>query len=84
MPPDPPLILVTWLDAWSDAELAKPDEARGEYPVRTVGFLVRDRTDVLSLAAEILPDGDGYRALTHIPRSLVISLLRLGPVEGIR
>ena len=74
----PPLVAVTWLDAWFDIELGDLDEARDLYEVRTVGYLVRDGA-VVSLAQEVLPDGDGYRAVTHIPRAMMTSLT---PLEG--
>lgn len=71
---EPPVVRVSWLDAWFDSEQPIFDEWRAVYPVVTVGFLVRDTTDVVSVAAEILPEGDGYRAVTHIPRVLVTSV----------
>jgi hypothetical protein len=66
---------VTWLDAWSDDEGPDPDAWRGRYPVHTVGWLVRETSEVLSLAAERLPDGEGFRAVTHIPKPLLRSVL---------
>lgn len=67
----PPLVIVTWQDAWFDFD--KPvDEWREDYLVKTVGFLVRDG-DVLSLASEQLPGDEGYRAVTHIPIGVVQS-----------
>jgi hypothetical protein len=27
----------------------------------------------------VLPDGDGFRAVTHIPQSIVERIVRLGP-----
>mgnify|MGYP003337234877 FL=1 len=71
-----PLVAVRWLDAWFDFELAGDEEARADYPVLTVGFLLR-AGPVVTLAQELLPDGDGYRAVTHIPRALVVSIDRL-------
>jgi hypothetical protein len=71
------LVLVRWYDAWFDSEQQCPDDWRNEYPVQTVGFLVRDDATVISVAQEILPDGDGYRAVTHIPTSTIESVTRL-------
>ena len=68
---DFPLVLVTWHDAWFDFEESDPEDCRTDYLVRTVGFLVNDGPRFLSIAQEILPDGDGFRAVTHIPRSIV-------------
>ena len=69
--PDFPLVLVTWHDAWFDFEESDPQDCRTDYLVRTVGFLVNEGPRFLSIAQEILPDGDGFRAVTHIPRSIV-------------
>ena len=70
----PPLVLVRWRDAWFDPEQLCADDWREDYPVMTVGFLVRDDGVVVSVAQEILPDGDGYRAVTHIPAPIVASI----------
>lgn len=69
-----PLVLVRWHDAWFDPEQQTPDEWRGDYLVHTVGFLVRRDSRVVSVAQELLPDGDGYRAVTHIPLSVIESI----------
>jgi len=70
-PPEFPLVLVTWRDAWFDFEEPDPQEARADYLVSTVGFLVRRGPRFLSVAQEVLPDGDGFRAVTHIPVAVV-------------
>ena len=36
----------------------------------------------VSLAQEILPDGEGFRAVTHIPLPIVERLVRLDAWEG--
>lgn len=77
-----PLVLVTWRDAWFDFDGGDPDGGRADYLVRTVGFLVRRDTRFLSVAQEILPDGDGFRAVTHIPVSVVASVSLLSPDEA--
>lgn len=69
--PDFPLVLVTWHDAWFDFEEADPEDCRADYLVRTVGFLVNEGPRFLSIAQEVLPDGDGFRAVTHIPVSII-------------
>ena len=81
-----PLVLVTWRDAWFDFDEPDPEEARADYLVRTVGFLVRRTPRFVSIAQEVLPDGDGFRAVTHIPVAVVESIAGLiGPEidEGI-
>lgn len=49
--------------------------------MRTVGYLIRSGS-VVSLAQEILPDGDGYRAVTHIPAAMVRSVEPVGTSGG--
>jgi hypothetical protein len=72
-----PLVLVTWRDAWFDFDQPTSDDSRADYLVRTVGFLVSDGPRFLSVAQEVLPDGDGFRAVTHIPVSLVEAVVTL-------
>ena len=76
--PEYPLVLVAWHDAWFDLDQSDPDDCRPDYLVRTVGFLVNEGPRFLSIAQEVLPDGDGFRAVTHIPVSIVESLTPLG------
>ena len=71
---EPPIVLVTWHDAWADSEQHERSEWRSDYLVRTTGFLVRDDPDVVSIAQEILPEEDGFRAVTHIPRPMISRL----------
>lgn len=66
-----PLVLVTWRDAWFDFDEPDPEDVRADYLVSTVGFLVRQGPRFVSVAQEILPDGDGFRAVTHIPVAVV-------------
>lgn len=72
-----PLVLVAWHDAFFDFDQAGPDDFRPDYLVRTVGFLIGDGPRFLSIAQEVLPDGDGFRAVTHIPVSIVESVVPL-------
>jgi len=66
-----PLVLVTWRDAFFDFERGADDRDRTDYLVRTVGFLVRRGPRFVTLAQEVLPDGEGYRAVTHVPLPVV-------------
>jgi len=77
--PDHPLALVEWHDAWFDLDQEGPEDCRADYLVRTVGFLVREGPRFVSLAQEILPDGEGLRAVTHIPLPIVERIVLLGP-----
>jgi hypothetical protein len=75
-----PLVLVTWRDAWFDFDEPDPEDVRADYLVRTVGYLVRRGPRFVSVAQEILPDGDGFRAVTHIPVAVVETIASLrGP-----
>lgn len=73
------LVLVEWHDAWFDFDLPDADERRADYLVRTVGFLVAEDPRFLSLAQEVLPEGEGFRAITHIPVAIVERMQRLTP-----
>ena len=74
-----PLAVVEWHDAWFDLDLADPNDRRSDYLVRTVGFLVSEGPGLVSLAQEVLPDGEGLRAVTHIPLPIVQRIVLLGP-----
>ena len=76
-PPSPPLVLVTWRDAFFDIDQTTIEDFRPDYLVQTVGFLVADGPIFVSLAQEILPDDEGYRAVTHIPRAVVERVVAL-------
>jgi hypothetical protein len=81
-PPEFPLVLVTWRDAWFDFDEPDPQDARADYLVNTAGYLVSRGPRFVSVAQEVLPDGDGFRAVTHIPLSVVEKMTPLhGPVE---
>ena len=82
-PPEFPLVLVTWRDAWFDFEEPDPEDARADYLVNTVGYLVRRSPRFVSVAQEILPDGDGFRAVTHIPVAVVETIASLRNSDGV-
>lgn len=76
------LVLATWRDAWFDFDQPDEEEARSDYLVTTVGFLVHHGPRFVSIAQEVLPDGDGFRAITHIPLSVLETMVPLqGPDE---
>jgi hypothetical protein len=81
-PPEFPLVLVTWRDAWFDFEEPDPEDVRADYLVNTVGYLVRRNPRFVSVAQEILPDGDGFRAVTHIPVAVVQTIAPLRDSDG--
>ena len=74
-----PMVLVVWRDAFFDFDQSDPDDIRPDYLVHTIGFLLTQGPKFISLAQEILPDGDGFRAVTHIPLSIVERIVRLDP-----
>lgn len=75
------IVLVRWHDAWFDFE--QPAGGwRDDYVVQTVGFLVRHESNVVSVAQELLPGRDGFRAVTHIPTGVVESITTLFAEEG--
>ena len=75
--PQYPLAIVEWHDAWFDLDLESLDCCRQDYLVHTVGFLVSEGPRFVSLAQEILPDGEGLRAVTHIPLPIVERVILL-------
>ncbi len=72
-----PMVLVIWRDAFFDFDQSDPDDIRPDYLVHTMGFLLAQGPKFISLAQEVLPDGDGYRAVTHIPLSIVERIIAL-------
>jgi hypothetical protein len=72
-----PLVVVTWRDAFFDFDQKDAGDCRADYLVHTVGFLLAEGPKFVSLAQEVLPDGDGFRAVTHIPVSIVERVAQL-------
>jgi hypothetical protein len=77
--PEFPLALVVWRDAFFDFDRKPDEETRSDYLVHTVGFVLADGPTFVSLAQEVLPDDDGFRAVTHIPLAIVERIEYLGP-----
>jgi hypothetical protein len=76
-PTEHPLVLVTWRDAYFDFERDTAERERSDYLVRTVGFLLHHGARFVSLAQEVLPDGEGFRAVTHVPTPVVEAIVPL-------
>src|SRR3954454_5055130 len=72
-----PTVLVVWRDAFFDFDQSDAEDIRPDYLVHTVGLLVAEGPRFVSLEQEILPDGDGVRALTYAPVSIVEGLQRI-------
>lgn len=75
--PDYPLVMVAWHDAYFELDQESAEDCRPDYLVHTVGFLVSDGPRFVSVAQEVLPDGDGFRAVTHVPTSIVERIVPL-------
>jgi hypothetical protein len=71
----PKIVECIYEDVWFDPDTSEPPW-RPHDVVHAVGFQVRDEAEVLSLASEITQDG-GYKAVTHVPRKLVVSCREL-------
>jgi hypothetical protein len=69
------LILVRWHDAWFDVD--HEAEPREDYLVETVGYRIAADDRYLHVAAERLPDGEGWRAITHIPVVVIDEVVEL-------
>ncbi len=66
---DPQLVMVRWRDAHFDLEQT---EVRADYIAVSVGWILPESNErFLVIASERLPDGDGYRAITKIPRETI-------------
>ena len=74
-----PLAMVEWQDAWFDLDQRSVEDRRPDYVVRTVGFLIDEGPTVVSLAQELLPEGEGFRAVTHIPAAVVERIVLIEP-----
>ena len=72
-----PLALVEWHDAWFEHDQLTIEDRRSDYLVRTVGFLIDEGPSVVSVAQELLPDGEGFRAITHVPVAVIQRIVRL-------
>jgi hypothetical protein len=72
-----PLVLVEWQYEWFELEIELPEYRLRDYDLLTVWFLVVEGPRFVSVAQEILPEGDGFRAVTHIPVQIVDRMTRL-------
>jgi hypothetical protein len=79
-----PLVMVTWHDAWFDFDQTSPEDCRPDYLVHTVGFLLSEGPRFISVAQEMLPDGDGFRAVTHIPVAIIERVTTLADLPHVQ
>jgi len=62
---------VEWRDAFFDFDVKSVDDLRDEYLVETCGWVIDEDETWLHLAQEVLPDGEGFRGVTHLPQVLI-------------
>jgi hypothetical protein len=77
-----PLVIIRWRDAYFDFDANEAERSRDDYIVTTVGHLIGQDALFVSLAAEVLPDGDGFRAVTHIPLVAIVEQRTLAGSGG--
>ena len=76
----PQLILCRWLDAWVDGSdtvgVNDPDPKHAPTIMETIGWLLQDTTEGVSLFNERCVDAgsDLYRSRTFIPRALILKV----------
>lgn len=63
-------ITVRWTDAYFDFD-HDGENFHEDWPVETTGYYVCHGTRFLHFAMEVLPHGNGYRGMTHIPLVLI-------------
>jgi len=74
----PPIVRVRWRDAWADHDEVEAGNFDEATEVETVGFLVRETEELISIAAEVIRRNGQvrYRCTSHIPRAMLV-----GPPE---
>lgn len=73
-----PIVLLTWADAHSPGSTdvfnaSNVHTIHGTLTITTVGWVLRDDHDGVTIAGEHCGDGD-YRNVTYIPRSLIVGM----------
>lgn len=72
-----PLVVVAWHDSFFENVMNDADDTRDDYLVLTAGYLIAETDKRVSVAHEVLPNDDGFRAVTHIQRSAVETITPL-------
>ena len=70
------LVILTWLDAHTDTSefsLTELDEKHKAWQIETVGWLLRDNQEGVSLANE-KTSPETYRGFTFVPKGMVLSV----------
>lgn len=72
------LALVRWRDAYFEFDRSADVTEREDYLVETVGWVDEDADGhFLSIVGEKLPEDDGERAVTNVPKDNVIRVVPL-------
>jgi hypothetical protein len=71
------VVCVEWVDACYERGSLKAGELGGLLTLKTVGWLVREEEDHVSVAAEWCPREETYRDISHIPRVGIVSVKRV-------
>lgn len=74
----PPIEEVTWLDHWCDESDLHPHEFIEEVEVTSVGYLVRETPDLVSLSQSLNNQGQ-FSSTLHILKPLIRSRRRIRP-----
>lgn len=72
------IVLVVWRDAYFDFKLEdQADPVRDDYQVTTMGWVLSIGPRFLSIAQEKLPEGEGWRGVTHLPLQGLLHVRKL-------
>lgn len=72
-----PIVIVDWIDASSVDGPLRPNEVTPLIHLRSVGWLIIERDDSLTLAQEWAEEDCRYRAIQSIPRVNIVGIKRL-------
>ena len=74
-----PLVICHWLDAWGDttnsATAENVHEQHCPATMQTIGWVLKDDADGVSIFNEHDTDEDSYRSRTFIPRGMIVSVI---------
>jgi hypothetical protein len=71
------VVCVEWVDAAYERGSLRVDELGGLLTLKTVGWLVREGDDHVSIAAEWCEAEGTYRDISHIPRVGIVSVKKV-------
>jgi hypothetical protein len=79
-----PVVMVEWDDAWIDESETEPPDW-GEPDVAkcvTVGWLVRNTPELISVALEYQPNSNRFRRVQHVQKEVVRKITILKRTDG--